>query len=41
MLMQAYRHELKEAHECCCNYKITGKDAELTQVIRNFEQNFR
>ncbi|CAN7105089.1 unnamed protein product, partial [Brassica rapa subsp. narinosa] len=29
--IEAYRHELLEAYECCINYKRTGKDAELTQ----------
>lgn len=41
LLMQAYRHELLEAYECCINYKRTGKDAELTQVTKNLKQNFR
>ncbi|CAM8904260.1 unnamed protein product [Rhodiola kirilowii] len=30
--IQAYRHELLEAYECCMKYKLTGKDAELTQA---------
>ncbi|KAK6945935.1 Phosphatidylinositol 3-/4-kinase, catalytic domain [Dillenia turbinata] len=30
--IQAYRHELMEAYECCMKYKRTGKDAELTQT---------
>ncbi|CAA7396540.1 unnamed protein product [Spirodela intermedia] len=30
--IQAYGHELQEAHECCLKYKSTGKDAELTQA---------
>ncbi|KAG2328397.1 hypothetical protein Bca52824_011125 [Brassica carinata] len=30
--IEAYRHELLEAYECCINYKRTGKDAELTQA---------
>ncbi|XP_033147994.1 serine/threonine-protein kinase TOR-like isoform X1 [Brassica rapa] len=30
--IEAYRHELLEAYECCINYKRTGKDAELTQL---------
>ncbi|EPS72515.1 hypothetical protein M569_02243, partial [Genlisea aurea] len=30
--IQAYRHELLEAYECCMKYKRTGRDAELTQV---------
>ncbi|KAH0977767.1 hypothetical protein GBA52_027486, partial [Prunus armeniaca] len=29
--IEAYRHELLEAYECCMKYKRTGKDAELTQ----------
>lgn len=31
--MQAYGRELAEARECCKKYRITGKDAELTQVL--------
>ncbi|KAB1208603.1 Serine/threonine-protein kinase TOR [Morella rubra] len=30
--IEAYRHELQEAYDCCMKYKKTGKDAELTQV---------
>ncbi|KAL1192594.1 Serine/threonine-protein kinase TOR [Cardamine amara subsp. amara] len=30
--IEAYRHELQEAYDCCKNYKKTGKDAELTQA---------
>ncbi|PIN07839.1 DNA-dependent protein kinase [Handroanthus impetiginosus] len=30
--IQAYRHELMEAHECCMNYRRTGRDVELTQA---------
>lgn len=30
--IEAYRHELLEAYECCVQYKRTGKDAELTQA---------
>ncbi|CAI9104219.1 OLC1v1002849C2 [Oldenlandia corymbosa var. corymbosa] len=33
--IQAYRHELQEAYECCMKYRRTGKDAELTQVPAN------
>lgn len=40
LLVQAYRHELLEAYECCINYKRTGKDAELTQVAENWKQTF-
>lgn len=32
-VLQAYRHELLEAYECCMKYRRTGKDAELTQVF--------
>ncbi|KAK4476961.1 hypothetical protein RD792_016131 [Penstemon davidsonii] len=31
--IQAYRHELLEAYECCMKYRRTGKDAELTQSV--------
>ena len=30
--VQAYGHELLEAHECCLKYRETGEDAELTKV---------
>jgi hypothetical protein len=30
--LQAYRHELLEAWDCCMKYKRTVKEAELTQV---------
>ncbi|KAH9655479.1 serine/threonine-protein kinase TOR [Citrus sinensis] len=31
--IEAYRHELLEAYDCCMKYKRTGKDAELTQSV--------
>ncbi|KAF6172500.1 hypothetical protein GIB67_007013 [Kingdonia uniflora] len=31
--IQAYRHELREAYDCCMKYKRTLKDAELTQSV--------
>ncbi|TXG64043.1 hypothetical protein EZV62_011037 [Acer yangbiense] len=31
--IDAYRHELLEAYDCCMKYKRTGKDAELTQSV--------
>ncbi|RDX82964.1 Serine/threonine-protein kinase TOR, partial [Mucuna pruriens] len=34
IFIEAYRQELLEAYECCMNYKRTGKDAELTQLMR-------
>lgn len=40
LLVQAYRHELLEAYECCINYKRTGKDAELTQVTKILNKKF-
>ncbi|KAK6136952.1 hypothetical protein DH2020_029313 [Rehmannia glutinosa] len=33
--IQAYRHELLEAYDCCVKYRRTGKDAELTQILDN------
>lgn len=34
-LIQAYGHELLEAHECCLKYRATGEDAELTKVYKS------
>nr|CAB3461729.1 unnamed protein product [Digitaria exilis] len=31
--IQAYGHELLEAHECCLKYRATGEDAELTKLF--------
>ncbi|KAK2968912.1 hypothetical protein RJ640_018604 [Escallonia rubra] len=39
--IQAYRHELLEAYECCMKYKRTGKDAELTQAWDLYYHVFR
>ncbi|KAL3621059.1 hypothetical protein CASFOL_035971 [Castilleja foliolosa] len=39
--IQAYHHELLEAYECCMKYKITGKDAELTQAWDLYYHVFR
>ncbi|CAL2279479.1 unnamed protein product [Prunus armeniaca] len=39
--IEAYRHELLEAYECCMKYKRTGKDAELTQAWDLYYHVFR
>lgn len=39
--IQAYRHELLEAYECCMKYRRTGKDAELTQAWDLYYHVFR
>lgn len=39
--IQAYRHELLEAYECCVKYRRTGKDAELTQAWDLYYHVFR
>lgn len=39
--IQAYRHELLEAYECCMKFKRTGKDAELTQAWDLYYHVFR
>ncbi|XP_062176298.1 serine/threonine-protein kinase TOR isoform X2 [Alnus glutinosa] len=39
--IEAYRHELQEAYECCMKYKRTGKDAELTQAWDLYYHVFR
>ncbi|GFP88661.1 serine/threonine-protein kinase tor [Phtheirospermum japonicum] len=39
--IQAYRHELLEAYECCMKYQRTGKDAELTQAWDLYYHVFR
>lgn len=36
-LIQAYGHELLEAHECCLKYRATGEDAELTKVYKSVD----
>ncbi|KAL2490207.1 Serine/threonine-protein kinase TOR [Abeliophyllum distichum] len=39
--IQAYRHELLEAYECCMKYRRTGKDAELNQAWDLYYHVFR
>ncbi|KAL6517525.1 hypothetical protein OROMI_033226 [Orobanche minor] len=39
--IQAYRHELLEAYDCCMKYRRTGKDAELTQAWDLYYHVFR
>ncbi|KAM1457734.1 hypothetical protein ACFX13_035729 [Malus domestica] len=39
--IEAYRHELLEAYECCMKFKRTGKDAELTQAWDFYYHVFR
>ncbi|XP_010557538.1 PREDICTED: serine/threonine-protein kinase TOR isoform X2 [Tarenaya hassleriana] len=39
--IEAFRHELLEAYECCIKYKRTGKDAELTQAWDLYYHVFR
>ncbi|KAK3212037.1 hypothetical protein Dsin_016743 [Dipteronia sinensis] len=39
--IEAYRHELLEAYDCCMKYKRTGKDAELTQAWDLYYHVFR
>ncbi|KAM2605661.1 hypothetical protein TB2_034429 [Malus domestica] len=39
--IEAYRHELLEAYECCMKFKRTGKDAELTQAWDLYYHVFR
>ncbi|CAA2983774.1 serine threonine- kinase TOR isoform X1 [Olea europaea subsp. europaea] len=39
--IQAYRHELLEAYECCMNYRRTGKDAEINQAWDLYYHVFR
>ncbi|XP_059447340.1 serine/threonine-protein kinase TOR isoform X3 [Corylus avellana] len=39
--IEAYRHELQEAYECCMKYRRTGKDAELTQAWDLYYHVFR
>nr|XP_027112687.1 serine/threonine-protein kinase TOR [Coffea arabica] len=39
--IQAYRHELLEAYECCVKYRRTGKDAELIQAWDLYYHVFR
>lgn len=39
--IQAFRHELLEAYECCMKYRRTGKDAELTQAWDLYYHVFR
>lgn len=39
--IEAYHHDLLQAHECCKKYKKTGKDAELTQAWDLYYHVFR
>ncbi|XP_019183667.1 PREDICTED: serine/threonine-protein kinase TOR isoform X1 [Ipomoea nil] len=39
--IQAYRHELLEAYECCMKYRRTGNDAGLTQAWDLYYHVFR
>ncbi|XP_042010237.1 serine/threonine-protein kinase TOR-like isoform X1 [Salvia splendens] len=39
--IQAYRHELLEAYECCMRYRRTGNDADLTQAWDLYYHVFR
>ncbi|XP_006654171.1 serine/threonine-protein kinase TOR [Oryza brachyantha] len=39
--IQAYGHELLEAHECCLKYRATGEDAELTKAWDLYYHVFR
>ncbi|XP_042061524.1 serine/threonine-protein kinase TOR-like [Salvia splendens] len=39
--IQAYRHELLEAYECCMRYRRTGNDADLTQAWNLYYHVFR
>nr|AOZ57106.1 Serine threonine-protein kinase TOR [Saccharum hybrid cultivar R570] len=39
--IQAYGHELLEAHECCSKYRATGEDAELTKAWDLYYHVFR
>ncbi|XP_068316986.1 serine/threonine-protein kinase TOR-like [Pyrus communis] len=39
--IEAYRHDLLDAYECCMKFKRTGKDAELTQAWDVYYQVFR
>ncbi|GLT98087.1 hypothetical protein SLE2022_156090 [Rubroshorea leprosula] len=39
--IEAYRHDLLQAYECCLKYKRTGKDAELTQAWDLYYHVFR
>uniref|UniRef100_A0A0D9WE66 Serine/threonine-protein kinase TOR n=1 Tax=Leersia perrieri TaxID=77586 RepID=A0A0D9WE66_9ORYZ len=39
--IQAYGHELLEAHECCVQYRATGEDAELTKAWDLYYHVFR